>query len=271
MSFPIPFHAAAIQMVSGFDLAENLATADRLVGEAAAAGAKLVVLPEYFCFLGSRDTDKLALAEPFGAGPLQHACATMARQHQVWLLAGTLPLSCDRADRVTNTALLFDDHGHCTARYDKIHLFQFQQGKEAYNEANTLLAGQTPCVVDTPFGRLAIAVCYDLRFPELFRSLTPFDALLLPAAFVHTTGQAHWEILLRARAIENQCYVIASGQGGHHSNGRHTFGHSMVIDPWGDILNCLPTGPGYAHATLDPEHLNRIRQQLPALNHRVCR
>jgi len=261
--------AAAIQMISTPDVAQNLATAGRLIVDAAGRGAQLLVLPEYFAIMGAKDTDKLGVAESFGSGPIQDFLAQTAARHQIWLAGGTIPLHADEPGKVRNSLLMFNPQGECVVRYDKIHLFGFDNGTESYREANTIAPGNTPVAIETPFGRIGLAVCYDLRFPELFRALGEVDILLLPAAFTATTGRAHWEILLRARAIENQCYVVASGQGGLHPTGRETFGHSMLIDPWGQVLDCLPQGEGCALAELKSSQLERVRKTLPALAHRV--
>ncbi|QEL55535.1 carbon-nitrogen hydrolase family protein [Chromobacterium paludis] len=265
------FIAASVQMVSTCDVAANLAKADPLLGEAAARGASLAVLPEYFCLMGAKDTDKVAVCEPFGDGPIQQALSDMARRHGLWLLGGTVPLQCEDADKVYNTSLLLNPAGETVARYDKIHLFGFTGQGESYCESNTIRPGQAPIKAETPLADIALGICYDLRFPELFRLLAPFDLLILPAAFTATTGQAHWEPLLRARAIENQCYLIASAQGGRHENGRQTHGHSMIIDPWGRILAQLPGGEGVIAAEIDPELIHSVRTGLPALAHRVIR
>nr|WP_199066147.1 carbon-nitrogen hydrolase family protein [Chromobacterium sp. ASV5] len=263
------FLAAAVQMVSGVDVAANLDRAAQHVADAAARGAKLVALPEYFCLMGERETDKVALAEPFGDGPLQRRLADMAQEHGVWLLAGTVPLLSPEPGKVLNSSLLFGPDGQVAARYDKIHLFGFSGENESYCESNTIYPGATPTKADLGFSELAFGICYDLRFPELFRQLSPFDLLILPAAFTATTGQAHWEPLLRARAIENQCYVLAAAQGGRHENGRHTHGHSLIIDPWGRILAELDQGEGVILAAIDPDLIQSVRSRLPALAHRV--
>ncbi len=260
-------NAAAIQMVSTPDVAQNLASARRLLAEAAQRGARLAVLPEYFAIMGARDTDKLAHAEHFGDGPLQNFLADAARAEGIWLVAGTIPLASEIPGKAFNSCLVFQPDGQCAGRYDKLHLFGFENGSERYCEADTIAPGAAPLIIDTPLGRLGVAICYDLRFPELFR-LQEADLWALPAAFTATTGRAHWEILLRARAIENQCFVIASGQGGVHPTGRETFGHSMLIDPWGQILDVLPHGEGVALAELKASQLERTRRVLPALAHR---
>ena len=266
---------AALQMVSSPDLARNLAVASRLVDEAAQAGAQLVALPEYFCLLGQRDTDKLAIAEAPGKGPIQELLADLARRQGVWIVGGTLPLAvAGRSDRVRNTCLVFGPDGAVAARYDKIHLFAFDNGRERYDEARVLERGDEPVHFTACGHRVGLSVCYDLRFPELYRALAfapglpPCDLMCVPAAFTHTTGQAHWELLLRARAVENQCYVLAPAQGGVHENGRRTWGHSMVVGPWGEVLACREEGEGLVLAEIDPARLAEVRQQLPALDHR---
>lgn len=266
---------AALQMVSTPELGRNLAAAQRLVAEAAAQGAQLVGLPEYFCLLGLRDTDKLAVAETPGQGPVQQALSEAARQHGVWIVGGTLPMAVPgRTDRVRNTCLAFGPDGAVVARYDKIHLFAFDNGRERYDEARVLERGDEPVGFTAAGHRVGLSVCYDLRFPELYRALAfapgqgPCDLLCVPSAFTHTTGQAHWELLLRARAVENQCYVLAPAQGGMHENGRRTWGHSMVVDPWGQVLACRDEGEGVVLADLDRARLAEVRQQLPALQHR---
>lgn len=276
MTAPKPFPVAAIQTVTGISPEENLARAADLIAQAAGSGAELVLLPEYFCMMGRQETDKVAIRERDGDGPIQRFLADTARQHGIWLVGGTLPLWCDDETRVYNTSLAFDPRGERIARYDKIHLFGFTRGTENYDEARTILAGNTPVTFDAPCGKVAMSVCYDLRFPELYRGLCATDGsgigtnlILMPAAFTYTTGQAHWEILLRARAIENQCYVLAAAQGGKHENGRRTWGHSMLVDPWGDVLSVLPEGEGVVSGVVDPTRLAEVRQNLPALRHRV--
>jgi deaminated glutathione amidase len=264
--------SAALQMVSGMVLEDNLRTAERLIEQAADQGCELVVLPEYFCLLGQRDTDKLAIAETLGHGRIQDALRKAAQLYRVWVVGGTLPLRSESAERVYNTSLVFDPQGQIAARYDKIHLFAFDNGSEHYDEARVLLPGQQPVAFELPSQdghtwRIALSVCYDLRFPELYRQLQA-DLLLVPSAFTYTTGQAHWELLLRARAIENLAYVIAAAQGGVHANGRRTWGHSMIVDAWGQILAQRPQGEGVLCAELNRGALLKHRQQLPALQHR---
>ena len=271
---------AAVQMVSTPDVARNLDVAARLVAQAVKAGAQLVSLPEYFCLLGWRDTDKLAFAEDAmavdgaGGGRMQQFLASTARQHGVWLVGGTLPVhavSSEGAERVLNRCCVFAPDGRPAAHYDKLHLFAFDNGRESYDEGRTLQAGSEPVALDVGPLRVGLSVCYDLRFPELYRALMqprPCDLLCVPSAFTHTTGRAHWELLLRARAIENQCYVLAAAQGGTHENGRRTWGHSMVVDPWGEVLAVCAEGEGLAMADMDPARIAQVRQQLPALAHR---
>ena len=271
---------AAVQMVSTPSVEKNLETARRLVGRAAADGATLVVLPEYFCFMGKADRDKLAIAEVPGEGPIQRMLAQSAREHEVWLIGGTLPLSVDAgtanadgaADRVMNANLVFSPRGELAARYDKMHLFAYDNGRERYDEGRTLQAGRAPAAFDADGWRVGLSVCYDLRFPELYRALgkPPCDLLSVPSAFTYTTGSAHWEVLLRARAIENQCYVVAAAQGGTHENGRRTFGHSLVVDPWGEVVACRrDDGEGIVVAEMARERIADVRRQLPALEHRL--
>ena len=263
---------AALQMVSGQEVAANQQMAADLVAQAAGAGAELLVLPEYWCLLGQRDSDKLALAEDFGQGPLQDFLAQLARQHGVYLVGGTIPLKTASPDRAYNSSLVFDPQGVCIARYDKIHLFSFHKGREAYNEGKSLEAGSQAVAFDLraragQLWRVGLSVCYDLRFPELYRQLAA-DIYLVPSAFTYTTGQAHWELLLRARAVENLAFVAAAAQGGLHSNGRQTWGHAMVVNPWGQVLAQQTQGAGVVLADCDWQALQNWRLQLPALRHR---
>ncbi|AIO40475.1 carbon-nitrogen hydrolase family protein [Burkholderia cenocepacia] len=264
-----PFPVAALQMVSTPDVARNLAEAGRLIAEAAGDGAQLVLLPEYFCFMGHRDTDKLALAEPYRDGPIQRFLADAAQRHGIWVIGGTLPLKAPEPDRVLNTTLVFDPSGREAARYDKIHLFNFEKGDESFDEARTIRAGNTVVAFDAPFGKVGLSVCYDLRFPELYRRMGDCALIVVPSAFTYTTGRAHWEMLLRARAVENQCYVLAAAQGGKHENGRRTWGHSMLIDPWGEIVAVRDEGASVVIGALDPQRIADVRQSLPAWRHRV--
>jgi nitrilase len=262
-------------MVSTPDVARNIREAERLISEAAALGAAIIVLPEYFCLMGRSDTDKVAVREPAGHGPIQHALAAAAQRHRVWLFGGTVPLEAPEPERVMNTLLAFDPDGRPVGRYDKMHLFAFEQGAERYDEARTIAPGRSVSALDLEAGgvrlRVGISICYDLRFPELYRAMGEPDLILVPAAFTATTGRAHWEVLLRARAIENLCYVLAAAQGGQHENGRATFGHSMLVDPWGEVLAHQPEGPGVVAGTIDLARIDRVRGQLPALRHRVLR
>jgi deaminated glutathione amidase len=260
---------AAIQMVSTPDVADNIATARRLVGQAAAGGAQLVALPEYWPIMGMSDADKVGHAEAVGAGPIQDCMAGLAREHGVWLVGGTLPLRSHDAGKVMNTVMVYGPDGRHVSRYDKIHLFGFTRGSESYNEAKTIVPGEMVTSFEAPFGKVGLSVCYDLRFPELFRALGDCTLVVVPAAFTHTTGMAHWEVLLRARAIENQCYVLASAQGGVHQNGRRTFGHSMLIDPWGKVTALLEDGEGVVSGNIDLAYLASVRESLPALKHRT--
>jgi nitrilase len=260
---------AAVQMISGPDVAPNLATAGRLIAEAAAAGAQLVALPEYFPLIGATDADRLAAREVDGSGPIQDFLAAAAQKHGLWLVGGSIPLVANDPAKLRNSCLVFDPQGKRVARYDKIHLFSFRKGDEAYDEAATIERGNRVVAFDSPLGRIGIAICYDLRFPELFRALGEVDLLVLPAAFTETTGRAHWEMLLRARAVENQCYVLASAQGGQHPNGRMTHGNSMVIDPWGEVLARMDKGEGVVVAELNRLRLVEVRTSLPALKHRI--
>ena len=259
---------AAVQMISTPVVQENFDSARRLLGQAAAAGAHLVTLPEYWPIMGMSDADKVAHAEQPGNGPIQDFMASMAREHGIWLIGGTLPLVSGDAGKVLNTTLVYDPQGQAVSRYDKIHLFGFTKGSEAYDEARTIVPGESVGSFEAPFGRVGLSVCYDLRFPELYRAMGECALIVVPAAFTHTTGMAHWEVLLRARAIENQCYVLASAQGGTHANGRRTFGHSMLVDPWGEVKAVLKEGEGVVSGTLDPDFLASVRQSLPALRHR---
>ena len=261
---------AAVQMVSAPEWPTNRDAAARLIAQAAAAGAGLVALPEYFCVMGRRDTDKLALAEPAGAGTVQRFLSDMAREHEVWLVGGTLPVLTEQAGQVLNRCCVYSPDGEEAAHYDKMHLFAFANGHESYDEGRTLRAGSEPVALQAGALRVGLSICYDLRFPELYRALMspPCDVLCVPAAFTHTTGQAHWELLLRARAVENQCYVLAAAQGGTHANGRRTWGHTMVVDPWGVIVDERAEGEGFVIAEVDRERLAEVRMQLPALAHR---
>jgi predicted amidohydrolase len=268
------FHTvAAIQMVSSHEVAHNLQQAEKLIEQAAQQGARLVLLPEYFCLMGHSEYDKLHIAEPLGMGPLQTFLSEQAKKYQIWLCGGTIPIKdTQHTHQVYNTLLVYNPQGERVARYDKIHLFCFKNGGEVYDEGRTLLAGNQAVAIDIPsIGRVGMSICYDLRFPELYRSLSfpqPCQLMLVCAAFTQTTGRAHWEVLLRARAIENQCYVLAAAQGGEHTNGRKTFGHSMLISPWGEIKTFQDEGEGVIVGQINTTQITRVREQLPALQHR---
>jgi len=260
---------AAIQMASGPYVAANLSEAERLIEIAANQGAKLVVLPEYFAIMGLKETDKVAVREEEGKGPIQSFLAKMAKKHKIWLVGGSIPLVSNFPNKVRNSCLVFDDKGQLAARYDKIHLFGLDLGNEHYHEEKTIESGDAIKVVDTPFGRIGLSICYDLRFPELYRAMKDVNIIVVPAAFTDTTGRAHWETLIRARAIENLSYVIASAQGGYHLSGRETHGNSMIVDPWGVILDRLPRGSGVVISTINPQYQASLRNSLPALKHRT--
>jgi len=268
MTASAAFKVAVVQMVSTPRVEENLAAAAKLVARAAKQGAKLIALPEYFCILGMRDTDKVAAREKDGAGPIQEFLSRTAKRHGVWLVGGSVPLECADSRKVRNSCLVYDPDGRRVARYDKIHLFGLELGAERFDEARTIEAGTQPCAIDSPFGRIALSVCYDVRFPELYRALAPMDIILVPSAFTASTGRAHWETLLRARAIENLAWVLAPAQGGKHPNGRQTHGHSMVVDPWGKVIAERAAEPGVVVADIDPAFQAKMRLSLPALAHR---
>ena len=260
---------AAIQMASGPNVAANLAEAEQLIELAVGAGAKLVVLPEFFPIMGVKDTDKIAVREQEGHGPIQRFLSRMAKKHQIWLVGGSVPLEASVANKVRNTCLVYDERGRQVARYDKIHLFGLDLGNEHYQEAKTIEPGDTVVVVNSPFGRIGLSICYDLRFPELYRAMPDVDIIVVPSAFTATTGKAHFETLIRARAIENLAYVIAPAQGGYHLSGRETHGDSMIVDPWGVVLDRLPRGSGVVIANVNPAYQASLRKSLPALKHRL--
>ncbi|TSA57144.1 MAG: carbon-nitrogen hydrolase family protein [Methylophilaceae bacterium] len=262
---------AAIQMASGPSVAANLSEAERLIEVAANQGAKLVVLPEYFAIMGMKETDKVAVREQEGKGPIQDFLSKIAKDHGIWLIGGSVPMVSNFPNKVRNSCLVYDDKGKQVARYDKIHLFGLDLGNEHYHEDNTIESGNEIQVVDTPFGKIGLSICYDLRFPELYRAMGEVNIIVIPAAFTETTGKAHWETLVRARAIENLSYVIAAAQGGYHLSGRETHGNSMIIDPWGVILDRLPRGSGVVIATMNPQYQANLRKSLPALKHRTIK
>jgi deaminated glutathione amidase len=260
---------AAVQMASGPNVEGNLREAARLIGGAVEQGAQLVALPEHFGIMGMREEDKVALREKEGSGPIQAFLSETAKKHGIWLVGGSVPLECSSPDKVRNSSMVYDGSGSLVARYDKIHLFGFEMGEELYSEQRTIEPGDRVVTVDSPFGRIGLSVCYDLRFPELYRAMKEVDIILAPSAFTETTGRAHWETLIRARAIENLAYVVAPAQGGYHVNGRETHGDSMIVDPWGVVLDRLHRGSGVVAARIDLRHLQRLRRSLPALSHRT--
>jgi nitrilase len=267
------FRVAAVQTVSTPRVAQNLEIAAGLIAEAAAQSARLVLLPEYFCLMGA-ETDKVAAREADGRGPVQEFLAAAARRHNLWLIGGTVPMEDPNPARVRNSVLVFDPSGERIARYDKIHLFAFDNGRESYDESRTIAPGERVATFECGGGaeprmKVGLSVCYDLRFPELYRAMQQPDLIVVPAAFTATTGRAHWETLLRARAIENLCWVLAAAQGGQHENGRATFGHSMLIDPWGNVIAVRDEGPGVVVGDIDLGVQQQHRAQLPALAHRV--
>ena len=262
---------AAIQMASGPNLSANLNEAGRLISYAVDSGADLVVLPENFVLMGMEQTDFVKIKEPQGIGPIHEFLISMCTKHRVWIVSGTIPIEIDDPDRIRAACLLMNPEGEIVSRYDKIHLFDVVlDDGERYAESDIMEAGKDIVVQDTPFGRIGFAICYDLRFPEMFRRMLDHgvDLIVVPSAFTAMTGKAHWETLVRARAIENLCYVVASAQGGYHANGRETHGDSMIVDPWGEIIDRLPGGSGFVIADLDLEKVKRIRKQFPALEHR---
>lgn len=263
------FRVAAIQMASGPNIQANLEEATRLVELAASTGARIVALPEYFAIMGMKDTDKVAKREREGDGPIQQWLSETAAKHRIWLIGGSIPMESSVPGKVRNTCFVFDNGGKQVARYDKIHLFNLALGTENFSEERTIEPGNRVVVLDSPFGRIGLSICYDLRFPELYRAMGDVDIILVPSAFTATTGKAHWEPLIRARAIENMAYVIAPAQGGYHVNGRETHGDSMIVDPWGMVLDRLPRGSGVVVAGVYPQYLQKIRQSLPALKHRT--
>jgi nitrilase len=255
-------------MISTPHVEENFAAARRMIADAAQQGAQLVLLPEYWPIMGMHESDKLAHAEQLDAGPIQRFMSDIARECRIWLIGGTLPMAAPEADKVLNTMMVYNPSGEHVIRYDKIHLFSFTKGNESYDEARTIMHGTKVATFEAPFGRVGLSICYDLRFPELYRAMGDCALIVMPAAFTYTTGKAHWEVLLRARAIENQCYVLAAAQGGKHPNGRRTWGHSMLVDPWGEVKSVLPEGEGIVIGDIEAQQLERVRESLPALKHR---
>jgi nitrilase len=260
---------AAIQMVSAPEVAASLEAAGRLIAQAAAAGARLAALPENFYLIGRHEGDKVKVRERDGSGPIQQFLSDVSKRHAIWVVGGTCPIETAENDRILSACLVFDDTGRRVARYDKMHLFRFDGGgEERYDESRTLQPGARAVALDSPFGRLALSICYDVRFPELYRGLGQFDVMFVPSAFTVPTGRAHWEILLRARAVENQAYVVAPAQGGLHPGGRRTYGHTMVVDPWGEVLAVRPEGEGVVLAEIDTDRIQEVRRALPALQNR---
>ena len=260
---------AGIQMASSPSVSANLSEAERLIEIAADLGAKLIALPEYFAIMGVKDTDKIAVCEHENAGQIQRFLSNQAKKHGVWLIGGSIPLVSSDPKKVRNSCLVYNDKGEKVARYDKIHLFGMDLGNEHYHEENTIEAGDKVVTLDTPFGKVGLSICYDLRFPELYRAMGKVDIIIIPSAFTDTTGKAHWEPLIRARAIENQAYVLAPAQGGYHLSGRETHGNSMIVDPWGVVLDRLPRGSGVVIANISASYQAGIRKSLPALEHRI--
>lgn len=262
---------AGIQMASSPNVSSNLIEAERLIKIAVNEGAQIVVLPEYFCLMGVHDTDKVKVREEEGNGPIQRFLSKMAKKHKILLIGGTVPLISSSPNKVRNSCLVYNEKGKQIARYDKIHLFGLDLGTEHYHEENTIESGDQIVVVETAYGKIGLSTCYDLRFPELYRAMGEVDIIVVPSAFTETTGKAHWETLVRARAIENLCYVIAPAQGGYHLSGRETHGNSMIVDPWGVILDRLPRGSGIVIASVNKNYQDSLRKSLPALKHRVIK
>jgi nitrilase len=264
--------AAAIQMATGPNVSANLLTAEQLVEDAVNDNAGLIVLPENFAYMGKAESDVLAIKEQQGDGPLQNFLSQLASKHGIWIVGGTVPIECCDQSKVFASSLVYNDRGEQVARYDKIHLFDVHlvEADEHYSESSTIEPGSETCVIDTPFGKLGLAICYDLRFPELFRNLVDrgVEIIALPAAFTAITGKAHWETLVRARAIENLSYVVAAAQGGFHLSGRETYGHSMIVDPWGSVLAQVPRGPGSVSVKIDIDFLSNTRRNFPCIDHR---
>ena len=263
---------ACIQMASGPNVGANLLEAERLIQEAVSQKARLVVLPENFALMGNKENDKVAAREVPGSGAIQTFLAEQSSRHGIWLVGGTIPLVANDDSKVRAACLVFDDRGEQVGRYDKIHLFDVElvDSAEQYTESETIEPGDEVVVLDSPFGRMGVAVCYDLRFPELFRQQLEagMEILVLPSAFTAITGRAHWEVLVRARAIENLCYVVAPDQGGYHLSGRETYGHSMIVDPWGTVMNSLARGPGVVCADIELGRLQNARRNFPSITHR---
>lgn len=260
---------AGIQMASGPNVAANLSEAEKLIEIAVEQGAKLVALPEYFAIMGMKDTDKVKVAEKEGSGPIQEFLSNIAKKHEIWVVGGSIPLQSEQQEKIYNACMVYNDQGQLVARYNKIHLFGLSLGNETYHEEKTITPGKQVVTVDSPFGKIGLSICYDLRFPELYRAMGEVDLILIPAAFTETTGKAHWESLVRSRAIENLCYVLAPAQGGYHTSGRETHGNSMVVDPWGVVLDRLPRGSGVVIASINRDYQSSLRKSLPALQNKT--
>jgi len=266
------FKAACIQLASGSNVNANLLEAQRLMEHAAREGARLIVLPENFAYMGASCRDMLSIREEDNDGPIQHFLSQISQKLGVWLVGGTLPIASQTSDKLRAACLLYNDQGQRVARYDKMHLFDVNlvESDEQYVESEIIEPGDELCVVDTPFGKLGLSVCYDLRFPEMYRALLDqgMELIALPAAFTAMTGAAHWDALLRARAIENLCFVLAAAQGGFHISGRKTWGHSMIVDPWGNKLAEQTSGNGPVIAEINRDFLQATRRNFPSLQHR---
>ena len=260
---------AGIQMASGPNVAANLSEAEKLIEIAVEQGAKLVALPEYFAIMGMKDTDKVKVAEKEGSGPIQEFLSNIAKKHEIWVVGGSIPLQSEQQEKIYNACMVYNDQGQLVARYNKIHLFGLSLGNENYHEEKTITPCKQVVTVDSPFGKIGLSICYDLRFPELYRAMGEVDLILIPAAFTETTGKAHWESLVRSRAIENLCYVLAPAQGGYHTSGRETHGNSMVVDPWGVVLDRLPRGSGVVIASINRDYQSSLRKSLPALQNKT--
>ena len=262
---------AAIQMCSSHLVDENLEKAGKLICEAASNGAKLIVLPEMFAIMGLKPTDRVQIKESFGNGKIQSFLSEQAKNNHVWIVGGTIPIACENNDKVRATSLVFDDTGKRVARYDKIHLFDVTiSANEAYKESDSIEPGNKIIVIDTPFGKLGMGVCYDVRFPELFRCLfnSGAEIIVLPSAFTVPTGEAHWELLTRSRAVENFCYLIGAGQGGTHSNGRKTYGNSVIVAPWGNVVAKKEgVDSGIIYTIIDLKKVHESRKSIPIGEH----
>ncbi|UOF94121.1 MAG: carbon-nitrogen hydrolase family protein [Bordetella sp.] len=264
------FSIAALQMVSTQNVLENLNQARELIEQTVLSGAKLIALPEYFCFMGYLETDKLTIREKEGVGIVQNFLLEQAVKHEIWIVGGTIPLICpEDPGKIFNTTIVYSPNGKQIVRYDKIHLFKFRSGIEYHDESSVVQSGYEVKVFDSPIGKIGLSICYDLRFPELYRAMGPVQLIIVPAAFTYETGKSHWEFLIRARAIENQCYVLAPAQGGLHPNGRRTWGHTMLVDPWGEIIHLLSEGQGFIIGNVELDRIMEVRTKLPSLNHRV--